>query len=491
MPKASGSLWQEATKPLSFVVSLLFEGSEAPARLGGDAYSYYFAFAPLEPLLRRYGPVSPLTKAESRLDYALWRRQQADEMPVHISFLPLQYTYLSSRAPNIAFPFWEFPDIPRGWGLANPRDDWKRIAERLDLILCASSFTRDAFLRAGIKTPVRVVPIPVRPEYLAMPAWDGGGRLSLPCACYPLGVPVWNPSDAGGEANAPAGPGLVVRTRLAYQAKLRPFLPSLARKGISRAIRIVKFFRNSLRMDKPFEPETMLNLSGVVYTSVFNMEDPRKNWQDMLSAFLLALADKDDATLVIKLVSPAKRIAQDVGRVEDCYRRLGIRHRCKLQLVGGYLSEAEMCELIRGSAYYVNTSHAEGACLPLQEFLASGRPGIAPRHSALTDYFDDEVGFVVESHPEPAPWPHLPEQGYVTTRHRLVWQSLFDQFRASYAIAATDLPRYRALGKRARQRMKQFAGEERVAACLDEALRTILPGMPRSEQVESFKRNSA
>jgi glycosyltransferase involved in cell wall biosynthesis len=490
MREAPGSSRQETTNPLSFVVSLLFAGSEAPARLGGDAYSYYFAFAPLEPLLRRYGAVAPLTKAESRLDYALWRRQQAGEAPVHVSFLPLQYTYLSSRAPNIAFPFWEFPDIPQGWGLANPRDDWKRIAERLDLILCASNFTRDAFLRAGIKVPVRLVPIPVRPENLAMPAWQGGRRFSLPCACYPLGVPVSNSSDAAAAANAPAGPGLVVRTRLAYQAKLRPFLPSLARMAISRALRIVKFFRDSLRTDKHLEPATLLDLSGIVYTSVFNVEDPRKNWQDMLSAFLLALADNDDASLVIKLVSPAERIAQDVGRVEECYRRLGVRHRCKLQLVAGYLTDSEMRELIRGSTYYVNTSHAEGACLPLQEFLASGRPGIAPRHSALSDYFDDEVGFVVESHPEPAPWPHLPEQGYVTTRHRLVWQSLFDQFRTSYAIAATDVPKYRALARRARQRMQQFAGAERVAACLHEALRTILPGIPRPEPAESLRQSA-
>ena len=48
-----------------------------------------------------------------------------------------------------------------------------------------------------------------------------------------------------------------------------------------------------------------LELSGVVYTTILNPFDPRKNWPNLLTAYLLALEDVD-ATLVIKLVVPRR-----------------------------------------------------------------------------------------------------------------------------------------------------------------------------------------
>lgn len=477
MREALDSHQRHAQEPLSFVVSLLFDEAQAPARLGHDAYSYYFAFAPLRPLLARYGDVLPLTKPESRLDYALWRLEEAGVTPVHISFLPLQYTYLTSRAANVAFPFWEFPEIPHGRELVNPRDDWKRLAERLDLILCASSATREAFLRAGVRTPIHVVPIPVRREYLTVPPWDGRPR-RIACPAYVLGA---KPNAGDPEPQGPVRAGWIERMRPAYRTTVRPYLPIFARQALSRGVRLVRLLKPPPSAELLFQPEPALHLTGVVYTSILNVQDPRKNWTDLVSAFLIGLRERDDATLVIKLVAPAGRVAEDFARIHALHDGLAVRHRCKLVVAGGYFSDAQMHELIRGSTYYVNTSHAEGACLPLQEFLASGRPAIAPRHSAMVDYFDDAVGFVVESHPEPAAWPHLPEQGYVTTRHRLVWQSLCDQFRTSYAIAKTDMKHYRALARHARERMQEFAGEDRVAACLGEALGTLYPELGTTE----------
>src|SRR5690554_4633707 len=44
-----------------------------------------------------------------------------------------------------------------------------------------------------------------------------------------------------------------------------------------------------------------LELTGVVYTTVFNPADGRKNWRDMLSAFCFALGEHEDATLILKI----------------------------------------------------------------------------------------------------------------------------------------------------------------------------------------------
>src|SRR5438552_2444174 len=147
----------------ALVVSSIFSESDAAKQIGQQNYSYYFVYRAFAPLLERWASTFAITQPESRLDYALWRARQQNLEPLHLSFLPLHLTYLTSKARTIAFPFWEFPDIPDFNINHNPRNNWVRVAERLALILTASNSTRNAFLRAGVTTPVRVVPVPIRP----------------------------------------------------------------------------------------------------------------------------------------------------------------------------------------------------------------------------------------------------------------------------------------------------------------------------------------
>src|SRR5436309_420984 len=145
----------------ALIVSSVFPETETVQRIGREAYGYHFVYRAFASLLARWGHTQEVTRPESRLDYALWRARQQNRAPLHLSFTPLHLMYLTARAPNVAFPFWEFPDIPHADLANNPRNNWVRIAQRLDLILTASTFTRDAFLRAGVRTPIQVVPVPI------------------------------------------------------------------------------------------------------------------------------------------------------------------------------------------------------------------------------------------------------------------------------------------------------------------------------------------
>jgi len=229
-----------------------------------------------------------------------------------------------------------------------------------------------------------------------------------------------------------------------------------------------------VRVCVPAQPT--LDLAGVVYTSILNPYDPRKNWQDLLSAYLLALGDCEDATLVVKLVVCPELAVPALNGLIGHYRGMNLAHRCKLVFVTDYLSDADMGELVRGSTYYVNSARAEGSCLPLQDFLAAGRPGLAPTHTSMADYFDDKLGFPIGSHPEPAGWPHAGGEGYTTTWQRIVWQSLHDQFRHSYQVAKQDQSYYQALASYGRSRMMEFAGAENVWPKLAAALDSVQLG---------------
>jgi glycosyltransferase involved in cell wall biosynthesis len=458
------------------LVSVVFRPEHTARNLGEVAYSYRFVYAAFAPLLARWAATREVAQPESRLDFAVRECRRAGQAPAHLSFLPLHQTYLTAQAPNAAFPFWEFPDVPAEDLGNNPRQNWLRIADRLDLVLTASAFTRDAFLRAGTRTPVRVVPVPVPAEYFALPPWRPGQRVVLDCPCYtfPQGEAP-DPARQAPWAPVPAGRSLKARARQVYHRHLRRFLPHSVQDGVTRVMRAIRSRPEDMKPLAFFPRSAELDLSGIVYTTVLNPNDPRKNWHDLLSAFLLALADREDATLVLKVVVSPALLLKALNLVYAHYRRLGVRHRCRLALVPDYLSDEQMRELARGSTYYLNTSHAEGACLPLQDFLAAGRPGVAPSHTALADYFHDGVGFVVASHPEPTCWPHDPDGRCTTTWHRLVWQSLGEQLRASYAVARSDTRRYRSLAEQGRAEMAAFAGAEQVWPRLAAALDVLAP----------------
>ncbi|HXT57842.1 MAG TPA: hypothetical protein VN699_04365 [Pirellulales bacterium] len=450
----------------ALVVSSSFTGADIPDRCGDDCYSYYFVYRAFAPLLARWATVSESPGGGFALDDALFRARAEYSQTAHLSFLPPQYMHVSSVAPNIAFPFWEFPDIPNGEIGGNPRGDWVRVCERLSLILTACEFTRDAFQRAGIRTPMRVVPVPIRGSYFQLAPWRPERRIVLDCPCYVL------PPREGRAAPAPRR-SLRQLARSAYRNRVRPYLPAAVHRCLAAGSRTVIASGEPPPADPfplPYRETTGLELSGIVYTSIFNPFDQRKNWQDLLGAFLRALGDKEDATLVLKLAVSKTMAREGLHNLFCHYQRLRIRHRAKVAVVPAFLPDEQLLELTRASTYYLNASHAEGACLPLQDFLAGGRPGIAPAHTAMSEYIDDELAFVVGSRSEPTHWPWDAERRPTTSWRRVDRASLERQLRLSYETAKGDPNRYRTMAQCGRDRMHDLASAERVWPRLAAAL---------------------
>jgi glycosyltransferase involved in cell wall biosynthesis len=469
----------QAGDPLLLVTSMYSEGDLARL-LGRDAYSYRYVYRAFAPLLDRWGKHQEASGPRGVLEQAVTEAQRQHCQPIHLSFLPLHLMNVVPNAPNVAVPAWEFPDIP-SFDLENdPRQNWAQRAEQMDLIITHTQFSRAAFVRAGVQTPVHVVPVPTPPAYFRTPDWKPEQRVVLDCLYYTFPQPAALPRPPRSWASSETGH---LPSRLSLSQLYKKCLKAMPRsfgKAMSRSARGVRaalwsamqvFKETDIR--ELYPPRPNLELSGVVYTTILNPFDARKNWQDLLSGYLLALKDRDDATLVVKLVVSADWEAAALAEMFAYYRNTGLSHRCKLVFVTAYLSEEQLVELTRASTYYVNTSRAEGSCLPLQNFMAAGRPALAPPHTGMADSIDDECGFALESHPEPAPWPQEIGGGYRTTWHRLVWQSYHDHLRASYEAAKYDQTRYQTLAQRARERMRGLASAEAVWPRLAAALNCV------------------
>lgn len=257
-----------------------------------------------------------------------------------------------------------------------------------------------------------------------------------------------------------------------YRLHVKRWLSKEALEKITKAkVRAFRAIgREPVLAPDPLLPSTPLTIGGLVFSSIFNLGDKRKNHVDLLTAFLLAFRDRPDATLVIKLATNPTREHHEIGIFRAMYEGLGIEHRCRLVVITDFLSDEQMAELMRVTTFYVNTSKAEGACLPLQQSLAAGRPSLAPDHTAMADFMDDRVGFVLGTHPEPTYWPHDPEMRIETTWNRLVWSDLRDRLLDAAALVDRDFAGYQARARAARARMANYASRETVEGALREAL---------------------
>jgi len=418
-------------------------GSTEGKNLGIAGYSHDFVAKLFSQLLSRWGKVVLVPNPKKNLESAAQEARDQGWKPLHLSVLPFQDVCIAPTIPNVVMPAWEFPDVPDHGFDGNPQNDWPATADRCDLVLVSGPFTEQALRKGGARVPIRIVPVPTPDDYFSVSDWAPGQKVSIDCPAYVF-----------------------------PQAASRSPATSPIRRGVEGIASLFKR-RHSVgsRMALPYQCSLPIDLSGIVYTSVFNPEDGRKNWTDLLTGFLHALGDREDATLVLKLVT---KNADAVKKVIKYYQGRDVPHRCKVVVIGDFLSEQQMYQLAAASTYYLQTTKAEGNCLPLMNYLAAGRPGISPNHSAMSDYFEESVGFVIKSHPEPSAWPHDTRLRSRSTWGRLVWPSIVEQIQQSYHLVKDRPEQYAALAKRCRCHMRGWAGNEAVWGRLREALDALV-----------------
>lgn len=223
-----------------------------------------------------------------------------------------------------------------------------------------------------------------------------------------------------------------------------------------------------------------INVAGVLFTSVLNPVDHRKNWPDLVSAFCWAFRDEPRATLLLKMTH--RSVAAYASDLQDLLHRIG-ETRCRVLVVHGYLPDAEYEALMEATTFYANASSAEGLCMPLMEFMSAGIPAVATDNTAMADYLTPAAAFVVRSSPGYTHWPHDDRRMIRATENRVDWQSLVDAFRRSFAVALEEPAVYADMAAAARATMVAVSGDPAVAALLRDFLH--LPDEALGHRAES------
>jgi glycosyltransferase involved in cell wall biosynthesis len=406
--------------------------------LGRSEYSYYFVLKEYRPVLERLGRVVEVSDPQTEVDALYLDALSRGEDCVFLSFSPPHCTPVHFACPTLPVFAWEFSTIPNEPFAGEPRNDWRTVLHATGAAITHSGYTVNAVREAmGADYPIVAVPAPV---------WDRFSARGAQLQRQPLASQVRLKIK-----------GLVADSRT---LDLRAFGPAQLRAG------------EGIDFEAP-PREHELVLDGVIYTSVFNPGDGRKNWEDMLSAFCVTFREVDDATLVLKLTHhDAEEALTDI--LHHLYKNQS--YRCRIVLIYGYLADSDYEQLVQATSYVVNTSYGEGQCLPLMEFMSCGKPAVAPRTTAMIDYLDADNAFLIDSTDELTAWPHDPRRAFRTLRYVTNWASLCRAYRGSYEVAKNDAGRYAQMSAHSVASLEKFCSqataEQRLKAFFAQLLET-------------------
>lgn len=389
--------------------------------LGRSEYSYYFVLKEYRPVLERLGQVVEVLDPQAEVDALYLECLSRGEPCVFLSFSPPHRTPVHLACPTLPVFAWEFSTIPNEPFAGEPRNDWRTVLAACGAAITHSSYTVNAVREAMTDDyPIVAVPAPVWDRFAAR-----GSQLQGQTTTEPLRLTI---------------KGLVADSRT---LDLNAFGPAHLRTG------------PGIDFSAPVTAQELL-LDGVVYTSVFNPGDGRKNWEDMLSAFCVSFRDVEDATLVLKLTHhDAEEALSDI--LHHLYKNQS--YRCRIVLIYGYLADPDYERLVQATRYVVNTSYGEGQCLPLMEFMSCGKPAVAPRTTAMIDYLSTDNAFLIESTDELTAWPHDPRRAFRTLRYVTNWASLCEAYKASYDVEKNHPARYAQMSAQAVSSLQGFCSQ--------------------------------
>lgn len=399
-------------------------------RLGTSENSYYFVLKEFLPILKTLGIVVTVRNPESEVDPIFNICEHLGEHCVFLSFTPPHKTQVNLECPTVPVFAWEFYDIPSETWNDDPRNDWRFVLDKLGYAVIHSNFAAEVVRRQmGNDFSIASIPAPV---------WD---RFAAKCTgCSPIPDIFGFELDLDGPVTDSRAFGL----RIPDSGVMSEFLSAETTFELNLE-ELVPFNRKHSG-----EPSNV-RLDGVIYTSILNPDDGRKNWLDIIYAFCWALRDHEDATLVLKFVrsyhpNARTKLINNLSKLSP--------FKCRVVAFHGFFTDDDDEKLAQGSFYAVNASLGEGQCLPLMEYMSCGKPAIAPCHTGMEDYIDSRNTFLVRSSLEPAAWPHDPRRKFRTMRHRIDIESLADSFKESYRVAKEEPERYKAMSKNATQRLR-------------------------------------
>jgi hypothetical protein len=375
---------------------------------------------------------------------------------VMLSFAPVQETPLGQRFPVVPVIAWPFATLPDGAWSDEPREDWRFVLRQTGRAIATSSYAARV-VRAGMGAwfPVAFIPVPA----VDRPAAAGALRVA--------GI-MWDSREAaiGAGDRTPALPAAAMPATEARQQDDAPASPVARRPGLFRRFWPGRVVTAEVAAEAAPGPaaaaDIPVTLDGIVFTAMVSARDASRNWQDLVLAFATTFAAAPAATLVLRMAAGDPALWW--WELHGLARSLP-GFACRIVVLDGAMDAAAEAALIGATRFVVSADAGEATGAALMPFLAAGRPGIVPGHTAWLDYVSDQSGFVVACEPVLCAWPRDPGRRLTTLCYRVDFAALCDAFRAALLVAH-DPARMAAMADAAIAAVRAQAADGVVAARL-------------------------
>lgn len=448
-------------------------------RIGMSEYSYYFVLKWFIPALEQIGEVKVIFDPSEEADQEFDKAKQENRTCILFSFAPPHRTTLPKRCPLIPLVAWEFERIPDHQWDENPYTDWTNLFIKTGQAITHSEFAKQAILKA-MPEDYRVwsIPAPVWDRFSArgLALHGGNGRvpgkgmdihitgavldstdfMAKDSSSAQWMIPLSPQPEPTDQISADQPVGLVTKeekkARRAARRKrsLQKFLARFASNKLQ--TQSAPDTNESGQTTTTQPPQTYhIQAKGIVYASILNSRDGRKNWGDLATAFVAAFQNCEDAVLVFKLNENDS--TESLLNLKNDLKRF-VWMKCRVIAFNGYLGDDEFQRFLDGIDYVVNASTGEGQCLPLMELMSMGTPAIAPNHTSMADYITTENAFILPSSQYLTGWPHDPRFIYSTKAFRVAWDCLRDTYYESYILARDNPKKYQSMSLAATHQLK-------------------------------------
>jgi glycosyltransferase involved in cell wall biosynthesis len=210
-----------------------------------------------------------------------------------------------------------------------------------------------------------------------------------------------------------------------------------------------------------------LHAKGVVYASILNPSDARKNWCDIVTGFVSAFQNVEDAVLVLKL----NELDSTNTFIHMTFMlKKFMWMKCKIYIFNGYLEDHDYDQFLDGIDYVVNFSTGEGQCLPLMELMSMGVPAISPDHTSMADYVTPENAYILPSFKTLSSWPHDSRLAFSTLSCQVSWEALRNAYTESYQRAKLHPSAYQVMSRAAMQGLAQHCSLKVATSTLAQVL---------------------
>ncbi|HET8706142.1 MAG TPA: glycosyltransferase family 1 protein, partial [Pseudomonadales bacterium] len=261
--------------------------------LGKPEYSYYFLLKEFLPVLHHLAQVIEV-KSTSEVDALFSEYSNNGHDVVFLSVSPPQQTPLNLQCPTICLFAWEFDSLPdQEWG-GDKRNNWYYVFSRIAGAIATSEEAVQLVKKLmGQNYPVVSAPAPIWDRYSRLFAVH---RPTLEERVFKFDGVVFDSHKLGLSVDGLVPKAPVARAEREESETLAdipaaPVPVSVRRIGVKQWLAEKK--QGSIQLLKqwaheavtPFKRKKLqeLKISGVIYSTVLNPADGRKNWIDIIT----------------------------------------------------------------------------------------------------------------------------------------------------------------------------------------------------------------